>query len=558
MTAFHDLGLNDDISKTLNLLGYESPTPIQAAAIPVFLQGGDLIAQAQTGTGKTAAFALPILQQIDVEVMKPQALILAPTRELAIQVAEAFKSYAKNIPSFHVLPIYGGQEYRGQLLSLKRGVHVVVGTPGRIMDHMRRGTLQLDALRTLVLDEADEMLKMGFIDDIEWILEHSPENRQIGLFSATMPQAIQKVASKYLVEPSKVQIAAKTSTVELIEQGCVFVTQYNKIEALTRFLESEVYDAVMIFARTKIATTELAEKLSARGYSVEALNGDIKQSMREKVIHRLKNKTVDIVVATEVAARGLDVDRIDLVINYDIPTDPESYVHRIGRTGRAGRSGKAIVFVTPRERGLLNAIERMTKVRVTQLQIPSLSKLHEKRVGNLSKKIIETLSKENLDIHRELIERIAQDGEYSTLDIAAALTFMSQGDTLTQPEARDELSEPVHVDRDRDYGRGERRRSDDRRSERRFSDDRRSGNSERRFSDDRRAPSGERRSNNTERRFDRSTTEEKKRPAATIAAKRSYKRADDRKETVATKPRRVFSDKKPMGVVFKSKKSRDK
>ena len=460
MNAFESLGLSASIVKTLSLLGYESPTPIQMEAIPVFLKGGDLIAQAQTGTGKTAAFALPIVESIDLTATKPQALIIAPTRQLAIQVAEALKSYAKHIPSFHVLPIYGGQEYRGQLASLKRGVHVVVGTPGRIMDHMRRGTLQLDALKTLVLDEADEMLKMGFIDDIEWILEHVPTQRQIGLFSATMPAAIQKVANNYLRNATKIQIASKTKTVTLIDQGCVFVSQYNKLEALTRFLETETFDAIMIFARTKIATTELAEKLAARGYSVDALNGDVKQSMREKVIHRLKNKSLDIVVATEVAARGLDVERIDLVVNYDIPTDPESYVHRVGRTGRAGRSGKAITFVTPRERGLLSAIERTINIRIEQIQIPSLKQMHEKRVGNLSKKILETLSKQDLSIHRELIERIAQDSEYNALDIAAGLAFMVQGESLSEPENHDELTQAVKVDRDSDFSSqgGERRR----------------------------------------------------------------------------------------------------
>lgn len=456
MNTFETLGLSAVLVKTLSLLGYESPTPIQAESIPVFLKGGDLIAQAQTGTGKTAAFALPIVEQVDTTLNKPQALILAPTRELAIQVAEAFKSYAKHIPAFHVLPIYGGQEYRGQLASLKRGVNVVVGTPGRVMDHMRRGTLQLDALKTLVLDEADEMLKMGFIDDIEWILEHLPTQRQIGLFSATMPPAIQKVANKYLRDATKIHIAAKTQTVSSIDQGCVFVSHHNKLEALTRFLETEICDAIMIFARTKIETMELAEKLSARGYSVDALNGDVKQSMREKVIQRLKNKTLDIVVATEVAARGLDVDRIDLVVNYDIPTDPESYVHRIGRTGRAGRSGKAITFVTPRERGLLGAIERTINTRIMQIQIPSLQQMHEKRVGNLSKKILEILEKEKLNIHRELIERIAQESEYSALDIAAALAFMSQGDSLAQPETHDELTQPVRMERERKFERRDR------------------------------------------------------------------------------------------------------
>lgn len=564
MSTFESLGLSAPIVKTLSLLGYESPTPIQAEAIPVFLKGGDLIAQAQTGTGKTAAFALPIVEQIEMTGTKPQALILAPTRELAIQVAEALKSYAKHIPNFHVLPIYGGQEYRGQLASLKRGVHVVVGTPGRVMDHMRRGTLQLDALKTLVLDEADEMLKMGFIDDIEWILEHAPTQRQIGLFSATMPSAIQKVANKYLRDATKIHIASKTQTVSLVDQGCVFVSHYNKLEALTRFLETETFDAIMIFARTKIETTELAEKLAARGYSVDALNGDVKQSMREKVIHRLKNKTLDIVVATEVAARGLDVERIDLVVNYDIPTDPESYVHRIGRTGRAGRSGKAITFVTPRERGLLGAIERTINTRIVQIQIPSLQQMHEKRVGNLSKKILEILAKENLSIHRELIERIAQDSEYNALDIAAALAYMSQGDNLSQPEASDELSKPIHVDRDRDYGRqdgGERRREYGGRSgggDRERSHSRPSGDRERsygRSSGDRERSSYSPTRPSEEGRRDRSSRPSEEGRSTAGAPRRPFVRAaSESKEGFAPK-RRTFDRKAPPGA---SRKPRDK
>ena len=572
MNTFESLGLSAAIVKTLNLLGYESPTPIQAEAIPVFLKGGDLIAQAQTGTGKTAAFALPIVEQIEMSGTKPQALILAPTRELAIQVAEALKSYAKHIPSFHVLPIYGGQEYRGQLASLKRGVHVVVGTPGRIMDHMRRGTLQLDALKTIVLDEADEMLKMGFIDDIEWILEHAPTQRQIGLFSATMPSAIQKVANKYLRDATKIHIASKTQTVSLVDQGCVFVSYHNKLEALTRFLETETFDAIMIFARTKIETTELAEKLSARGYSVDALNGDVKQSMREKVIYRLKNKTLDIVVATEVAARGLDVDRIDLVINYDIPTDPESYVHRVGRTGRAGRSGKAITFVTPRERGLLGAIERTINTRIVQIQIPSLQQMHEKRVGNLSKKILETLAKENLSIHRELIERIAQDSEYNALDIAAALAFMSQGDNLSQPESHDELSQPIKVDRDRDSysqsggrrkyggrsGGGDRDRNRD--GDRGRSRPSSGGDRER----SRPAASGDRdrgygrpsEDGRRERSSSRPGEERSSRPPASKPPFKRAERADDKKDGAApARKKRVFDRKAPAGA---PRKPRDK
>lgn len=456
ISTFETLGLNASLVRTVKQLGYESPSPIQKEAIPVFLAGGDLIAKAQTGTGKTAAFSLPIIEQINTSINQPQALILAPTRELAIQVAEALKSYAKHLSSFQVLPIYGGQEYGGQLASLKRGVHVVVGTPGRVMDHIRRGTLKLDALKTFVLDEADEMLKMGFIEDIEWILEQLPTKRQIGLFSATMPPAIQKVANQYLQNPTKVYIESSAKTVALVDQGYIFVAQHNKLEALTRFLETETFDGIIIFARTKTGTTELADKLAARGYYVDALNGDVKQSMREKVIHRLKNKTINIVVATEVAARGLDVERIDLVINYDIPTDPESYVHRIGRTGRAGRSGKAMTFVTPREKGLLYTIERATNTKITPWQVPSLKQLHEKRISNLSNKIIDALTRENLDIYRELIERLSHESEYSTLDIAAGLTFMLQGDILPHSDGKDEFAQPMRMYPDSDHGRQDR------------------------------------------------------------------------------------------------------
>jgi ATP-dependent RNA helicase DeaD len=525
--TFESLGLSASVVKTLSLLGYETPTPIQAEAIPVCLQGGDLIAQAQTGTGKTAAFALPIIQSIDISIAKPQALVLAPTRELAIQVAEALKSYAKHLPSFHVLPIYGGQEYFGQLTSLKRGVHVVVGTPGRVMDHMRRGTLKLDALRTFVLDEADEMLNMGFIEDIEWILQELPEERQIALFSATMPPAIQKVASNYLRNPTKIQIASQTKTVSLVDQCAVFVTQYNKLEAITRFLETETFNATIIFARTKTATVELAEKLSARGYSVDALNGDVKQNMREKIIQRLKNKTLDVVVATEVAARGLDVERLDLVVNYDIPTDSESYVHRVGRTGRAGRSGKAITFVTPRERGLLSNIERSINTQLSLIPIPSLKQMHEKRVGNFSKKIIETLARENLDIHRELIERIAEEGEYTILDLAAGLAFMLQGEELSKPEGHDELSRPVY-NRDRDFsGAGERTRN-------------RGSNSRGRSRDEERRNRGR----SDERRPSRSSAKpvEKKTFSEKPTERKREKRVD-KKEDLGPRKKRVFSKK---------------
>jgi ATP-dependent RNA helicase DeaD len=360
--SFADLGLSASLLKTLADIGYETPSPIQAECIPVLLQGRDLIGQAQTGTGKTAAFALPLMEQIDVKLTKPQALVLTPTRELAIQVAEALQSYAKNLPGFHVLPIYGGQSYTIQLKQLSRGAHIVVGTPGRVMDHIERKTLNLDNLKTMVLDEADEMLRMGFIDDVEWILERTPAQHQTALFSATMPEQIRRVAQKYLVEPREIKIKSATATVAAIRQVYWQVSGMHKLDALTRILEVEDnFDAAIIFVRTKNSTVELADKLSARGYAAAALNGDLNQQMRERVIEQLKSGALDIVVATDVAARGIDVPRVSHVVNYDIPYDTEAYVHRIGRTGRAGRTGNAILFVAPREVSMLRSIERATR-----------------------------------------------------------------------------------------------------------------------------------------------------------------------------------------------------
>ena len=359
--SFDTLELSPEILQTVQELGYETPSPIQAASIPHLLAGRDLLGQAQTGTGKTAAFALPILQRIDVTRRVPQALVLAPTRELAIQVAEAFQTYARHLEGFHILPVYGGQGMGQQLRQLARGVHVIVGTPGRVMDHLRRETLNLDHLQTLVLDEADEMLRMGFIEDVDWILDHTPDTRQTALFSATMPAPIKKIADRHLREPAEIKIQSKTSTVEAINQQFWLVSGLQKLEALTRILDAGDIDAMLIFVRTKTETVELAEKLEARGYEAAALNGDMTQVLREKVIDRLKKGSLDIVIATDVAARGLDVDRITHVVNYDIPYDTETYVHRIGRTGRAGRKGTAILFVAPRERRMLRAIEQATR-----------------------------------------------------------------------------------------------------------------------------------------------------------------------------------------------------
>ncbi len=348
--SFQDLLLLPAVLEALNDAGYESPTPIQALTIPPILEGKDIIGQAQTGTGKTAAFALPILSQIDVSNSDPQALVLAPTRELALQVAEAFQGYASHIKGFHVLPIYGGQSYQVQLKQLRRAAHVVVGTPGRVIDHMKRGTLKLDNLKFLVLDEADEMLRMGFIEDVEWVISQTPKSRQVALFSATMPHAIRKIAQKYLNEPEELAVKNQSKTADTIRQRFWPVSGYHKLDALTRILEVEEFDGMIVFVRTKIATVELSEKLEARGYSVAPLSGDVPQNQRERTVDRLKQGKLDILVATDVAARGLDVERISHVINYDMPYDPEAYVHRIGRTGRAGREGEAILFVTPREK----------------------------------------------------------------------------------------------------------------------------------------------------------------------------------------------------------------
>ena len=429
VTQFNQLTLKDSIVKVLNNIGYETPSPIQAQTIPLLLEGKDVLGQAQTGTGKTAAFALPLLSNIDLKQKDPQVLVLAPTRELAIQVAEAFQKYASGLKGFHVLPIYGGQDYRGQIRGLERGVHVVVGTPGRVMDHMRRGTLKLTNLSALVLDEADEMLRMGFIDDVEWILEQTPPDRQIALFSATMPQQIRRIATKYLNEPEQVTIKDKTATAENIRQRYWLVSGLHKLDALTRILEAESFDGMLIFVRTKTATTELAEKLEARGYSTSALNGDIAQNQRERTVQQLKNGKIDILVATDVAARGLDVNRISHVVNYDIPYDTEAYIHRIGRTGRAGRTGDAILFVAPREKRLLGAIEKATRKKIDLMELPSTEIINDKRVANFKQKITDTLANEDLTFFSQLVEQFQQEHNVPAVEIGAALAKLLQGDT---------------------------------------------------------------------------------------------------------------------------------
>jgi ATP-dependent RNA helicase DeaD len=434
--AFSDLALPEPLMRALRDVGYESPSPIQAATIPPLLEGRDLLGQAQTGTGKTAAFALPILAKLDLSRGIPQALVLAPTRELAIQVAEAFQKYATHLPGFHVLPIYGGQAYGTQLHGLKRGVHVVVGTPGRIIDHLERGSLDLSQLKHLVLDEADEMLRMGFIDDVEKILQKTPASRQTALFSATMPGAIRRIAQTYLREPAEITIAAKTRTADNIRQRYWLVSGLHKLDALTRILEAETFEGMIIFARTKQATEELAEKLAARGFAASAINGDIAQPLREKAVQKLKDGQLDILVATDVAARGLDVDRISHVVNYDIPYDTESYVHRIGRTGRAGRSGEAILFVAPRERGMLRAIERATRQPITQMELPSVETVNDQRVNRFKQRIVDALKQEETGPFQPLIEQIEREQNVPALEIAAALARLLQGDTplLLKPD----------------------------------------------------------------------------------------------------------------------------
>ena len=464
-SSFAELGLSDAILRALADIGYESPSPIQAMALPPLLQGRDVLGQAQTGTGKTAAFALPILQQLKLEQKSPQVLVLAPTRELAIQVAEAFQSYARYLKGFHILPIYGGQAYDSQIRALKRGVHVVVGTPGRVMDHMRKGTLKLDQLTHLVLDEADEMLRMGFIDDVEWVLSHVPEQRQIALFSATMPREIAKVANTYLDNPAHIKIEVTTTTADTIRQRYWQVDGTHKLDALTRILEAETFDAIIIFVRTKTATVELAEKLEARGYSSAALNGDISQNLRERTVDKLKGGEIDILIATDVAARGLDVQRISHVINYDIPYDTEAYVHRIGRTGRAGRSGEAILFVARREQRMLKAIERATNSRIEAMNLPSAASINEQRIQKFKEKIAENIDNGDLSFYSELINGYLAEREDDPLLVAAALARIAQGEQpfllkekpVREREARDDSD-------DRRGKRGDRKERGERRS----------------------------------------------------------------------------------------------
>ena len=446
IASFKELGLAPAVYKVINEVGYETPSPIQAHSIPPLLEGRDLLGQAQTGTGKTAAFALPLLSRLDLKKKHPQILVLTPTRELALQVSEAIRTYARHLKGFQVLPVYGGQSMSQQLRQLHRGVHAVVGTPGRIQDHLRRGTLNLSELSSVVLDEADEMLRMGFIDDVEQILRETPAKRQTALFSATMPKEVNRIAQRYLNDPVEIKIKAKTSTVETIVQRFWQVKGLHKLDALTRILEAEEIEGMLVFVRTKTATVELAEKLESRGFSCAPLNGDMTQALREKTVDQLKSGALDIVVATDVAARGLDVKRISHVVNYNIPYDTEAYVHRIGRTGRAGRAGQAILFVAPRERRMLAAIERATRQPITAMSLPSRKDISNRRIDLFKDQIAEAMESQDLEFFEELIDSYQHQHDVGLRRIASTLAYLLQKDKPLQidgAEEPEEIDEPV-------------------------------------------------------------------------------------------------------------------
>ncbi|MDQ1112016.1 ATP-dependent RNA helicase DeaD [Microbacterium testaceum] len=434
--TFADLGLDAAVLKALKDVGYETPSAIQAATIPVLLQGRDVVGLAQTGTGKTAAFALPVLSQMETGHKNPQALVLAPTRELALQVCEAFEKYAAHIKGVSVLPVYGGQGYGQQLSALRRGVDIVVGTPGRIMDHLDKGTLDLSELKYLVLDEADEMLKMGFAEDVETILADTPSTKQVALFSATMPVQIRRISAQYLNDPEEITVKTKTATSTNITQRYLIVSYQQKIDALTRILEVENFEGMIVFTRTKNETETVAEKLRARGYTAAAINGDVAQVQRERTVNQLKSGKLDILVATDVAARGLDVDRISHVVNYDLPIDTESYVHRIGRTGRAGRTGDAISFVTPRERRMLTAIEKATRQPLTEMSLPSVDDVNATRLTRFDDAITTALEDTAaIATFRDVVAHYVAHHDVPEADVAAALAVVAQGDTPLLLEA---------------------------------------------------------------------------------------------------------------------------
>jgi ATP-dependent RNA helicase DeaD len=469
--TFADLGLAESVLRALSDIGYESPSPIQAATIPALLEGHHVVGLAQTGTGKTAAFALPILSQLDLKQKTPQALVLCPTRELALQVCEAFERYAAHLPGVHVLPVYGGQGYGVQLSALRRGVHIIVGTPGRIMDHLDKGTLDLSELRFLVLDEADEMLKMGFAEDVETILAETPEEKHVALFSATMPAQIRRISQKYLTDPVEITVKNKTQTASNIAQRYLILSFPQKLDALTRILEVENFEGMIVFARTKSATEELAERLRARGFSAMAINGDMAQNQRERTINQLKDAKLDILVATDVAARGLDVERISHVVNFDIPTDTESYVHRIGRTGRAGRTGDAISFVTPRERHLLRQIEKVTRGTLSEMALPTVDDINITRLARFDDAITQALGTEQHGFFRDVVSHYVREHDVPDVDVAAALAVVLQGGEplLLEPEPeRPARPQREYADRGDRPDRGDRRgdRSDRSKDER--------------------------------------------------------------------------------------------
>jgi ATP-dependent RNA helicase DeaD len=460
--TFADLGIDERVLRALSDAGYEAPSPIQAASIPPLMAGRHLVGLAQTGTGKTAAFAVPILSRIDLAQRTPQALILAPTRELALQVAEAFGRYAHHIPGLHVLPIYGGQSYGVQLSALRRGAHVVVGTPGRVIDHLEKKTLDLSQLRFLVLDEADEMLQMGFQEDVETILATTPEDKQVALFSATMPAQIRRISKRYLTDAAEITVTNRTVTAANTRQRYISVSHQQKLDVLTRVLEVESFEAMIVFVRTKQATEELAERLRSRGFSAAAINGDLAQAQRERTIGQLKSGALDILVATDVAARGLDVERISHVLNYDIPHDSESYVHRVGRTGRAGRSGEALLFVTPRERHLLSSIERATRQPITEMALPSADDVNSTRVAKFTDSISANLESAEVSTFRALIDEYAREHDVPMVDIAAALAVMAQAGKrfllppdvpMPPPSARRPNGRPERYEAGRERGR---------------------------------------------------------------------------------------------------------
>ncbi len=459
---FADLGLSEVVLRAVKTIGYESASPIQAATIPALLEGADILGQAQTGTGKTAAFALPILSKLDMKKRAPQALVLVPTRELAIQVAEAFQKYAAGMNGFHVLPIYGGQSYVPQLNALKRGPQVIVGTPGRIIDHLERGTLQLDTIRTVVLDEADEMLDMGFADAMDAILSQTPAGKQVALFSATMAPNIRRIAQRHLKNPREVVIKGKTGTAANIKQSYWMVSGLHKLDALTRIVEVADFDAMLVFVRTKQSTVELAEKLQARGFSAVALNGDIQQSMREKTVAQLKAGKFDILVATDVAARGLDVERVTHVVNFDVPYDTESYVHRIGRTGRAGRSGEAILFIAPRERNLLRLIERATRQTIEPLSLPSVDDVNTRRLAKFKARIGEAMAGNTTEFYRKAVQEVALETGADLLSVAAAIASMVEGNAPVQSTWRENAADipPERPERPERAERARRREED--------------------------------------------------------------------------------------------------